>query len=855
MICFKYKILLFFSVLSAQFVYADDITKGLYFYSYEVNKENRTSLRIPVPQNISLYQGFTISFDLMIRDELQNFGYIFQMIGKNNTGLALVVSDLREPEKNVLSLIIGDKVLIPFKGDEITDFEFDKWNTVTISFSEHAISMFVNGVKKEYLDDYDNINKFDIYFGANDHPSLYTTETPPMIIKNIRLFNKENKEIRYWPLDKHGINIVYDEHKKEAAFVLNPKWELDNHLIWKKQKEFKFLSHPQIAFDKEQERIFIASGNEMMIYHIRSNKLDTIRNIQGTAYRNRSNHAIYNGNNRNLISYNLSEDLSLNQLTEFDFQLNKWNNTDNTIPSTYYWHHGKVFVPEDSLLVTIGGYGYHKYKGALMKYSFAEKKWKEVTISPAIPPRYLGSTGYLGDGKLLYFGGYGNESGEQEKHPRNYYDLYEIDLFTDSVTKLWNMELPVNEAHFTNSNSMIIDKETGSFYLLTYSNKLDKTKIQAKKFSLLSPKYTLVGDTIPYIFSDVRSYCDLFLGTQSNSLVTITTQTKEDDTSEVKIYTINYPPLNSADVFQAEHKRLIPIYWYFLVVVLLLPVLFLYRKKRAQTKKKKPLVFTQDTITFEDGNDETAPVEVQISSINLLGEFYVIDDSGVDITGNFKPITIQLFLLCLLSSIKNGKGISSGELKEILWYDKDDESARNNRNVNVSKLRVTLKNLKNFEINKDNNFWTVTFDRAVFCDYKYVLALIKKIESEEIIRKELLNKLLTIASKGILLPNIQMEWLDSYKSEYSNLIIEKLLQFSEYEEIKHDFSLVVKIANVILLHDNIDEDAIVKKCYALYHSGKKGQAKQNFKRFTEDYKSILDTEYKYTFEQFREKYF
>jgi DNA-binding SARP family transcriptional activator len=852
MIRFRYKILLFFSILSAQSTYAVDTTKGLYFSSYEVTKENRTSLHVPVPKTISLYDGFSMNFEIKIRNELQNFGYIFQMIGKNNTCLALVVSDLRVTDKTVLSLIIGDKVLITFKRQEIADFQFEAWSRVTISFSKNGISMVVNGVKKEYTDDYDNINKFDIYFGANNHPTLFTTETPPMIIKNIHLFNK-NKEIRCWTLDKHSTNIVYDEYKKEAAFVLNPKWELDSHLIWKKQKEINFAPYPQIAFDGEQERIFITSGNEMMIYHIQSNTLDTIRNIQGTAYKHRTTHTLYDNNNRTLISYILAEHLSDNQLTEFDFRLNKWNNTDNKEQKPYYWHHGKVFIPEDSLLVTVGGYGFHQYKGVLMKYAFADKKWQEVTISPAISPRYLGSTGYLGDGKLLYFGGYGSESGDQEKHPGNYYDLYEIDLFTDSITKLWNMELPVNEAHFTNSNSMIIDKENDSFYVLTYSNRLDKTKIQAKKFRLSFPQYTLVGDTIPYIFSDIKSYCDLFHCTQSNLLVAVTVHTKEDDTGEVNIYTINYPPLNSVDVFQAEHKRPIPIYWYVLAA-LLLPVLFLCRRKWEQRKKKKPVDFTQDTITSDENNDESVPVEVQASSINLLGEFYVIDDSGVDITGNFKPITTQLFLLCLLSSIKNGKGISSRELKDILWFDKDDDSAQNNRNVNVSKLRLTLKNLKNFKINIDNSFWTVTFDKTVFCDYKHVLSLIKKIESEETVRKELLNKLLSIASKGVLLPNIQAEWLDGYKAEYSNLIIEKLLQFSEKEDIKRDFSLVIKMANVILLHDHIDEDAIVKKCYALYHSGKKGQAKQSFKKFTEDYKNILGTDYKYTFEQFSEKY-
>jgi two-component SAPR family response regulator len=251
---------------------------------------------------------------------------------------------------------------------------------------------------------------------------------------------------------------------------------------------------------------------------------------------------------------------------------------------------------------------------------------------------------------------------------------------------------------------------------------------------------------------------------------------------------------------------------------------------------------------------ETIPREIRSSSITLLSNFNVIDDLGVDVTKHFTSVTTQIFLLCLLASIKNGKGISSQELRNLLWYNKDDDSARNNRNVNVSKLRLILKNLSGFEISNNNSYWTITLDKEIFCDYKNVLSLIKNIENEVDTRKDLLNELLNLSSFGVLLPNIQLEWLDEYKAEYSNLIIEKLFQIMEREDVKQDLILVVKIANVVLLHDSIDEEAIIKKCYALYHLGKKGKAKQCFDKFTEDYRNLLGTEYKYTFNQFRENY-
>jgi hypothetical protein len=100
---------------------------------------------------------------------------------------------------------------------------------------------------------------------------------------------------------------------------------------------------------------------------------------------------------------------------------------------------------------------------------------------------------------------------------------------------------------------------------------------------------------------------------------------------------------------------------------------------------------------------------------------------------------------------------------------------------------------------------------------------------------------------------LQWESLDDFKSEYFNLLLDNLLHISEKTDVKNDLVLILKIANIILMHDNIDEDAIIRKCYALYHLGKKGQARSCFEKFCEDYKKLLGIEYKFTFNQFREK--
>jgi hypothetical protein len=122
----EYKVTLFFIVLSTQLIFADNTTTGLYFYSYEVNKENRTSLHIPVAGAISLSDGFAMEFEMKIRDEKQNFGYAFRLVGDNKTNIDMVIFDWRVSDDiRLLSLIVEDRIILQFEKEDIPNFQFN----------------------------------------------------------------------------------------------------------------------------------------------------------------------------------------------------------------------------------------------------------------------------------------------------------------------------------------------------------------------------------------------------------------------------------------------------------------------------------------------------------------------------------------------------------------------------------------------------------------------------------------------------------------------------------------------------------------------------------------------------------
>ena len=86
----------------------------------------------------------------------------------------------------------------------------------------------------------------------------------------------------------------------------------------------------------------------------------------------------------------------------------------------------------------------------------------------------------------------------------------------------------------------------------------------------------------------------------------------------------------------------------------------------------------------------------------MLGPFRVCDRNGKDITLSFTPRLKELLLLLILHSEKDTRGISVKRLTELLWFDKEDNQARNNRNVTVRKLRVLLETVGDVDIVNEN---------------------------------------------------------------------------------------------------------------------------------------------------------
>ena len=821
-------ILLTFLFLFAfvEIIYAQSyLDEGLFFYSHEVAPEKRTSLNLTNEEPIHFKNKFSIEFEVNFRRGDGYYGNILKIIGDDRLNIDLV-ANLIDEEDNFW-LTVKDKVIFKYKWSDIPKGSYNKWIkfNIEIDSDNSKLTMSINQDKiVKTSKEIEGISNFNFIFGKSLINKFVTTDVCPMSVKNIKIFNNEGNLVRNWVLGKHSKNNkIYDNVINDEAIVNNPKWLIDQHLYWTKSKDFKFNKLLGFARDDQSGRIFFIDSKAVYVYSILNSSMKTF-SYKDHTLQCQSNFFVYNKFKNQLIAYSIDE----KYYSTFDFDKLQWSNSDKICDETDYLQHNKMISPKDSTLITFAGYGHYKYKSQLKKFDPKNSKLNSYDLSNKITPRYLSSSGILNSNEFLIFGGYGSKSGKQGVNSQFYYDLYSVNFKDFKVKKLWNkVNLPSQP--FVPVQSMVIDDNSDSFYTLIYNNTKYNSSLKLARFGINTDEMTLFPNYIPYKFLDIKSNADFFLNAINSKLYTLTTSG-----NKVSLYSLAYPPLLSSDIYQNEIYSIhYSKYYWILAFILAISMLFVFLKHRKKSKKH---------LKTEDPNEEILQLiypkseKIKNSAIYIFGNFQIYDKEGNDITSLFTPTIKELFLLILLSSIKNDKGISSKKLTELLWPNKSESNARNNKNVSLSRLRLLLDKIGDIDINNENTYWQINFGESVFCDYYFVSHKLNETNLDQAQIYEILN----IVSRGEISPDFQTEWMEDFRTEISNLIIDNLDKISKTQD---DLHLLILISNVILKYDSLNEDSIALKCKSLYKLGKKGLAKQSYNQFCNEYLNLLDSKY------------
>jgi DNA-binding SARP family transcriptional activator len=559
------------------------------------------------------------------------------------------------------------------------------------------------------------------------------------------------------------------------------------------------------------------------------------------------NQSVYDNYSRKLV--NIYPDQK--KVLFFNEKTRKWS-SEFVYPTTLteFWHTNKFVSAVDSSIYVVGGYGQLTYKNKVQRYHKPSEKWEEIsTNGDTLAPRYLAALGAGPRGTVYIIGGYGSLTGQQMLSPQNYYDLLTYDVKTRKFTRLYEFENI--EQDFAFVNSLVIDKSSNTFYGLVFPNNKYNSQLQLLKGRLDKPEYEFAGDKIPYEFHDIESFADLFYSPSSKKLIAVTLFFRKNDVTDVKIYSLHFPPGKIEN--QAVSKKSMAYMFLIgiVIVVLCIPVVFLLKRKRGEKRKQEASMANdpQDDFPLPLG-DNVLPVERSIaiagrSSILLFGQLQVFDTEGNDITKLFTPLVKELLLVIIIYTIRRERGVSSEKLNELLWYDKSEKDARNNRSVNIAKLKSILEKVGCGHISKETGYWKLELSAdGIFIDYQQYVNIIKRRANLD---KSFIEELITIIQRGSLLENTDYEWLDDLKSEVSDEIINILLAYANETGIEKDPEFLIRLMNYVFYFDNVNEEAMLIKCKALVLLGKHTLAHHSFEKFKKDYHALYGEEYELSF--------
>ena len=684
-------------------------------------------------------------------------------------------------------------------------------------------------------------------FGINNYKQFQTTDIPPMKIRDIKI--TENDQLKYnWPLNEISGQVAHEIVAQNDGSVINPIWVTAMHRDWQPVQNISVNGVASIAFDAKKEEVYIIASDSLYTYSVGTAKWNDKAYPNDKLQLNQGNQSIYNP--FDTILYNFFPDQKF--VSKYNFQNHEWNKKFVAGPVTDYWHLNKFFSKSDTSLYFLGGYGHLVYKNKTQQYHLENGTWNDVkTKGDFFMPRYLAALGSTNGGDTAYIlGGYGNSSGQQILNPQNIYDMMRFTVKDKTFKKLF--ELKVNGQDFAFANSLVIDDRTKTYYGLIFPQHKYNSTLQLIKGSLTKAAYTLMGSAIPYSFHDTHSFADLYYCPLSKRFIAVTLLRTESNQTKVQIYTLLSPPYgtNTLPVIATSTAK-----WYVMGVLAVLIMLWLYLKNRKTVPidtfdQPGPAGILNTTAYAGAVNMPVSDARVFNQNIHfknailLFGDLQVFDAEGVDITKYFTPLIKELFLVILLYSIRWGRGLSSEKLNEILWRDKSAKSARNNRSVNIAKLKALLDKMGYCYLSKDTGYWRIDIDyNHIYVDYHNYLNIVKDKKDLDI---EKIKCLSAITQRGNFLSNIEYEWLDTFKSEISNEVIDTYIHFA-HSGRTNDAEFMIELANFIFYFDPVNEEAMVIKCKALSSLGKHSLAKNTFENFIKEYKVIYGEEFKKDF--------
>ncbi|MBB6110005.1 hypothetical protein SAMN05421821_108188 [Mucilaginibacter lappiensis] len=859
--CYKFTLFCFLIIILFNLKGWGQQSYGLGFYSHDVVADQRTSLDLFPGQGFSPAQNFRLSFEVsFLPDKVDYFGYIFRIIENGSRNIDLIynkrdmVTDAPDTDHDHFKLVIDDRFTkIGF--DILQKQLLSQWNKIILEFDiDHdQLLLYVN--ERKYVEPYARLSKNGIYklcFGINNYPNFKTNDAPPFKLRNIKI-DVGNQPRFYWPLNEAQGSVARDILSNQQSTVNHPLWVRSLHHNWAQIKTVKAQGMASMAFNPLTAEVYVIGSDSLWSISAKNGKHTAAAYSNGKFNLKPSNESLFNIYDHKLYNYYIDHKNAT--VATYNFNAHTWSRDEPYFPIIDYWHSNNFFCAADTSLYVVAGYGQLTYKNNVQRYHIPTGKWTEITTrGDSFCPRYLAACGTTDSGRYAYFlGGYGSLSGQQMLNPKNIYDLIKYDVKNRTFKKIYSLKTP--DEDFALANSMIIDEKAQTFTALSFSNHKYNAYLQLMIGSLNHPSYHTIGSKIPFNFFDTHAFANLYYSNLTQQFIAVTLCRSADNVSTVSVFTLSSPP-DAQPLAVALPTNQSGIKYYITVLSLILVAVtgFVYYKRRKSVLQPNASI-TTGSVNSEGHLSPTKQQQEITATVNtaatrqrtilLFGDLKLYTLKGDDITGQFTSLIKELFLAILIYSLRSGRGISPEKLIELLWFDKSETSAKNNRSANLSKLRSLLNQMEYVHLSKETGNWKIEIDFSeVYVDYHNYLQLMvshKRIDEEKV------AALIEITQRGDFLPSTDYPWLDQIKSDLSNEVIDILLQYASQISQEHDPEMLIKLANCIFNFDPVNEEAMTMKCKALSFLGKHSLAKSTFQAFNKEYLALYGEEFKKDF--------
>jgi len=808
----------------------ESLLGGLRFHGGEQPIDLRTSYNVFGDKTVEFSDSFTIEFELALYPE-QPIGYIFRVKNRNSDKVynlfydgqgANIAFRLNEEGKDMLVEAIMNK-------EELLN---SRWFAMKATFDlkSDSIGLLINnkafGAANVPLPDRYSP---EVLFGKSDH----IIDVPSFAIKNLAVGNRKEY---YFELKEIEGQVVHDVHGKEYGFAINPEWLMNDAYRWRHKATFRSRSVAGSNYNPERKEVYYFNRDTLLVYNVWNGETRTevfdercpVALMLGTNFLDTVNGKLY------AYEVYYPSDFKDNQgpmMASLDLRSLEWTPEHYQRLPTQLHHHGSFFDPDTRRYTIFGGFGNMRYSGNFFSYNLDERVWEKLEEfeGDVITPRYFSSVGYLKRENAVYiFGGMGNESGQQIVGRKYYYDLYRVDLNARRIEKLW--EIPWKKDNMVPVRGMVI-LDDSCFYTLCYPEHFSESKLQLFRFSLKDGSYEILGDSIPIYSDKITTNANLYYDSDLNNLYAIVQEFEDDISSDLKIYSLAFPPISANELASYARKKNAYVWWAVILLCGVLAAGFAVWMRRSAGRKT-------------EGEAVELPVEVhekpgkptRANAVYLFGEFMARDRRNRDITHMFSAQLKQIF--CVILQGSQGDGVSSQKLTEIFWPDRPADKAKNSRGVSINHLRKALSEIDGIELIYEKGHFKIVYTGEFYCDCLRCLEILSSGDIEDN-RRELLD----ILSRGKFLQSADHPAYDSFKAELEKKLEPALLVEIEKAFEDESYQTVIELADAVFHIDPLNDLALAFQVRAMQKLKMNEKAKLRYQTFVVEYRNTMGSEY------------